>query len=142
MQYRSSLLGRMAQLWHEAHTRLGENLNHQSIVETPQHREAMALSQRVRGSLGPLDTILRSERIKPDFGSDMYDSDYPWGTAVARVVASRAALLRQNSSKYSVAEVAHGLLLYDPAENLADGSAEYSSSGFFDTNNILPGTSG
>jgi hypothetical protein len=74
-----SLLGRMAQLWHEAHTRLGENLNHQSIVETPQHREAMALSQRVRGSLGPLDTILRSERIKPDFGSDMYDSDYPWG---------------------------------------------------------------
>ena len=64
------------------------------------------------------------------------------GTAVARVVASRAALLRQNSSKYSVAEVAHGLLLYDPAENLADGSAEYSSSGFFDTNNILPGTSG
>jgi hypothetical protein len=57
-------------------------------------------------------------------------------TAVARVVASRAALLRQNSSKYSVAEVAHGrLLLYDPAENLADGAAENSSSGFFDTNN-------
>ena len=139
MQHRSSLLRRMAQLWQEARTHLGDNWHYRSMAQTPQHHEAMALSQAVRESLGPLDNILRSESLRPDFGAQCYDSAYPWTAAVAHVVANRAALLRQNSSKNSTADVAHGrLLLYDPDENLADGAAEYSSSGFFDSNNVPP----
>ncbi len=98
----------------------------------------MALSQRVRESLGPLDKIVRSQSLRPDFGFETYNFAYPWTTA-DHVVANRAALLRQNSSKNSTADVAGGrLLLYDPDENLADGAAEYSSNGFFDSNNVPP----
>lgn len=139
MQHRSAMLLRMAQLWQEARAQLGENWRYQSMAQTRQHHEALALSQRVRDSLGPLDQIVRSQSLRPDLNFETYESAHRWTTAVDRVVASRAALLRENSRKNSSADTAHGrLLLYDPDENLADGVAEYSSSGFFDSNNVPP----
>jgi hypothetical protein len=49
----------------------------------------------------------------------------------------RRQILGQKSED-SVHESSGRLLVYCPAENLADGAAEYSSDGFFDLNNVPP----
>jgi hypothetical protein len=138
IRQRSALIERATQLWEEALTML-EQTSNLKIANTVQYQEAMALLQRVRDSYGPLEHQLRSVGLKPTFALDEFRSQVPWAEAVARVVARRGEVVGANSADKHTVDVEHGrLLLYYPTENLADGAAQYSSNGFFDTNNIPP----
>jgi hypothetical protein len=87
-------------------------------------------------SIAPLEGQLRSPSLRPNMSLAEVRTATGRDELVLSVVARRSELVgvQERSADASVGK----LLLYAPAENLADGAARYASKGFFDVDNVPP----
>jgi hypothetical protein len=70
---------------------------------------------------------------------DQFTESAPWRHAVEQVITRRSEQVSRPKFNPSPEQLKSGrFLLYYPQENLADGAADQSSNGFFDTNNVPP----
>jgi hypothetical protein len=138
-RHRRTLVERADRLWKDAQTIANGGSIKRKIAEIAEWREARALWEQVRVSLGPLDDKLRSVSIKPTLPLDSLEDGVLWAEAVAEVVNRRRQLVDQIWQELRTTQEDGGrLLLYYTFENLADGAAQQSSNGFFDADNIPP----
>jgi hypothetical protein len=139
MHHRRALVERADRLWKDAQTIANGGSIKRKIAEIAEWREATALWERVRASLGPLEHKLRSETLKPSAPLDELTERNLWAETVAKVVDTRRQLVdRTSPNQLTTHEDKGRLLLYDPYENLADGAAQLNSNGFFDAGNVPP----
>jgi len=139
MHRRRALVERADRLWKDAQTIASAGSTKRKISETAEWREATALWEQVRVSLGPLDHILRSVGIKPTLPLYGLRDEALWAEGVAEVANTRRNLMHQISPEPPTTHENGGrLLLYYTYDNLADGAAQQSSNGFFDADNIPP----
>lgn len=110
------------------------------VRRTDQWREAQALLSQIRDSLGSLETRFRNPGLMPNRAIDDLRTDSDWFEAVTEVVNRRSGQVKQSApGENGSTSIGLGrLLVYFPHENLADGAAEFSSNGFYDTNNVPP----
>ena len=138
-RHRRALLEQSGQLMRQAHERVNQSWFLRRASKTSEWRQAMRIINEVRSSLAPLETRLRSAALKPNFALDDSSPRVPWAEVVGKVVARRSGLMSDTPQENSVRHDRGGrLLAYVPAENLADGAAQYASDGFFDVNNVPP----
>lgn len=110
-----------------------------NVTKSKAWQDAMALFKQIRDSLGPMHRKLRSSELKPSFDIVDLRTNLQWSEAVGEVVAKRSRSISGGAvAKKNANAVGGRLLLYYPHENLACGAAEYSSNGFFDSNNVPP----
>ena len=138
IRQRQALYAEAERQWKEAREIVRRSWRRQEITGTKQWQNAMALLERIRESLGPMDRKLRSPELKPSSGLDDFGGDALWAQAVSEVVARRSRLIAGTSSELRDMNSQGRFLLYTPTENLACGAAEASTNGFFDTNNVPP----
>jgi hypothetical protein len=102
--------------------------------------EELMKTAAVTSIVPPLRKQLRSEALRP-FAAQLAQWGADHVAIVERVAEARSQILR-NSGRYSElhsSEPRGGrLLLYAPQDNLACGTAEYLSLGFFDVDNVPP----
>ncbi len=111
-----------------------------SVLETDEWKQALVLLSQIRESMGSLESRLRSPGLTPSKAIDELRTDADWFQAVSEVVNKRSAENKQTppAGDESVSASSGRLLAYFPHENLADGAADFSSGGFFDSNNVPP----
>ena len=138
IRYRRALVEKSDRLFRQGYERLRHNW--QEYWQSEECRQSRALLDEADPlSLSTLDAQLRSAPLKPTFAMDEFDNDGRWADAVAEVVAKRSQLLGKVSPVDEASPQTQGrLLLFVPSETLMDGSAKYSSNGFFDVNNVPP----
>jgi hypothetical protein len=126
------------ELFDRARERANREWPHPKADSTPEWDQAMALLNQVRNAPWPLRSMLWSDELKPRLALDEFCSTDHWHTLVTETVSNRSKLLGQMRGVEARSEEPGRLLLNDPCENLADGAAEFSSSGFFDAYNVPP----
>jgi hypothetical protein len=115
----------------------------QHAYETRGWQRAMEMLKEAQpDSLAPLEDQLRSAILKPSIPiEDICSKPEMIQVIVAEVIAKRSQILALDSSGYTsgqLLETAGRLILYEPAENVADGASRYSSEGFYDSNDAPP----
>lgn len=142
MQRRRQMLGAMGQLIAQAHERVRRSWFRWNATASPEWRRAMEVARGVQSLPMPGSTYLRSPGLNPSAALDEVKDEAQRQRIVEEVVKARAQLLRGSHTGIAWVEtldLAGGrLLLYFPAENLADGAAEVASGGVFDVNNVPP----
>jgi hypothetical protein len=130
---------RLRKLWDDANLLHGESYRKTGKPS----RKAREMKEQVGDyrSLLVLSHQLRTTSLMPriEIGESAEDSERE--LVVNELIAKRRALLGSESvagTSRMQPENQGKLLAYWPAENLADGAAEYSSIGFFDQNNAPP----
>ena len=111
-----------------------------NVTKTKQWKQAQASLSQIRESLGPLEDRFRSRSLMPTRSINELRTDSDWSHGVSEVVNKRNSQNKQNSPAegYSGSAVSGRLLVYFPHENLADGAANFVSSGFYDGDNVPP----
>lgn len=135
---RQALYTQAEQQWDEAIKIMERDGSRPSITDIKQYQQGAVLLKEIRDCLGPMDRILRSPDLEPDFDMDWFGDDTAWEEAVEEVAARRARFVAGLADERSLTNAGGRLLLYRPSENLACGAAEVSSNRFFDTNNVPP----
>jgi len=93
-------------------------------------------------SLAPLEDQLRSSVLKPSVSiGDICSQPEMINAIVAEVIAKRSQVLaidRSDHTDYQSLKSAGRLLVYEPSENVSDGSSRYASQGFYDPSDAPP----
>jgi len=107
--------------------------------KTKSAKLAQELLSKAWDSEETLDMRLRNPSFRPSCPIADLQSESDWSKAVAEVISNRLREINQRSNATDEVNPDFGkLLMYFPFENLADGAAQVSSSGFFDVNNVPP----
>ncbi len=143
MRHRHALYEESEKQMQEARAYASAGMLRRKISDTKQWLQAMVLLKQVRDSFGSMEHRLRSTELKPNFVLDKFGANAAWPEAVAEVIAKRSRLVGKvevgkDEVEKDVEKTGGRMLLYFPDENFACGAAEYSSSGFFDVNNVPP----
>jgi hypothetical protein len=109
---------------------------HRDFSKSSSFRRGMELYRQADLTYAPLKDQLRSRAICPTGTLSDARTDNERKAVVRSVVSKRSALV--SAGEYDPRVDAGKLLLYVPAENLADGAARYASKGFFDDDNTPP----
>ena len=106
-------------------------------TDTRLWRRGMELHRQANlSSVAPLKEQLRTPALRPSFSLAEVREDQERQAIVHSVIVKRVELIRSHFPEHS--ENIGRLLLYSPAESLADGAAQYASKGFFDVDNMPP----
>jgi hypothetical protein len=139
---RRGLVEEAHRLFEEARRRGQRKWFRRNAYKSPEWQRAREmLKEASPDSIAPLRDQLRSPALKPENAIDEYISEAERETLVAGLLRKRSSLLAAHgrvNQELSLLKNAGKVLLYFPAENVADGASSYSSRGFFDLDDAPP----